>query len=138
MRLITASLTLFSRKNEDKKVTQVEFEPTHSHSKAVVLPTGLLEFPTAPSSFKHLNVSFFELSAWYSCVYIIQVYTHIESNVMKPVSNPTLTLTSWSLRSTFLQCKAPKRSRFTLFRREANLGTTMVGVNNDCRNNSSG
>jgi len=42
---------------------------------------------------------------------------------MKPVSNPTLTLTSRSLRSAFLQCKVPRRSRFALLRLQRSYTT---------------
>jgi len=38
---------------------------------------------------------------------------------MKPVSNPTLTLTFQLLRSAFLQCKSPRQLRFSLSHREA-------------------
>jgi len=68
-------LRLFIRKNEDKKWCRWDLSPhIHTH-KVVVLPTGLLELPTNPSSFKHLNVSFF-LSAWYSCVYNTDIYVY--------------------------------------------------------------
>jgi len=47
------SLRLFSRKTEDKKPYRQDLNPHIHTSKAVMLPTGLLEFPTDPSGFKH-------------------------------------------------------------------------------------
>ena len=48
---------------------------------------------------------FFELSAWYSRVY--NTDTYIESNTMKPVLSPTLTLTSRSLPPPSFGVKPP-------------------------------
>jgi len=62
-------LRLFSRKNEDKKVIRVGFEPTHSHLQSGGVTHRLTGAPNKSLySFKYLNVSFFELSTWYSRV----------------------------------------------------------------------
>jgi len=51
------------------------FEPTHSHSQGGGVTHRITGTPKRSlSSFKHLNVSFFELSAWYSHVHNADIY----------------------------------------------------------------
>jgi len=55
------NLDYFQQKNEEKSNTIADLNP-HTHvRKEMVLLTSLLKLPTGSFSFKHLNVSFFEV-----------------------------------------------------------------------------
>jgi len=62
------TLSIF-KKNEDKKVSHVGFEPTHSCSQGGdAYPQAHWSSQQSPLVLQYLNVSFFKLSAWYSRV----------------------------------------------------------------------